>query len=150
LGVPNEPFGFPLKPKGSISIPFATPIMPRIDVHHHFFPPDLHDFKAQANQDLGWKTPPGHLKWSPELSLKAMDELGVSVSILSFPALSTGAVSEENRNAARSRNEFVHRVCKKYPDRFGFFASLPFLDDVEGIVSVTLHERRLICSRMPG
>jgi predicted TIM-barrel fold metal-dependent hydrolase len=124
--------------------------MPCIDIHHHFFPPDLQSSKAKANQDLGWRTPPGHLQWSPELSLKAMDELGIDISILSFPAISTGAVSEENRKAARSRNEFAHRVCEKYPERFGFFASLPFLDDIEGNISVKLCRTWLSRSRMPG
>lgn len=106
--------------------------MPCIDIHHHFFPPDLQKTKAQSNMDLGWRTPPGHLHWTPELSLKAMDDLAVDVSILSYPAISSGSVSEEDRKKARERNLFAHRVCQEYPSRFGFFATLPFFDDVEG------------------
>ncbi|KAJ2936907.1 hypothetical protein H1R20_g184, partial [Candolleomyces eurysporus] len=106
--------------------------MPVIDVHHHYFPPELHQSKLQTNQDIGWKTPAGHLPWSPELSLKAMDELGIDISILSYPAIPLGTVSEENRKAARARNEFASNVCREHPTRFGFFATLPFLDDIEG------------------
>lgn len=109
--------------------------MPCIDVHHHFFPPDLQKAKAAANTPLGWRTPLGHLQWSPELSLKAMDELGVDISILSLPAISHGTVGEENRKVTRDRNKFVHKVCGQHPTRFGFFASLPFLDDVEGCLN---------------
>ncbi|RXW24705.1 hypothetical protein EST38_g1132 [Candolleomyces aberdarensis] len=106
--------------------------MPVIDVHHHYFPPELQQSKLQTNQDIGWKTPPGHLPWSPELSLKAMDELGIDTSILSYPAIPLGTISEENRRAARARNEFASDICRKHPTRFGFFATLPFLDDIEG------------------
>lgn len=117
--------------------------MPCIDIHHHFFPPDLRESKAQANEHLGWKTPPGHLEWTPELSLKAMDELGIDVAVLSYPPISAGSVSNENRNSARHRNEFVHRACEQYPTRFGFFASLPFLDDVEGVTLDATVRRRV-------
>lgn len=110
--------------------------MPTIDVHHHYFPPDLQQSKLQTNQSIGWRTPPGHLPWYPELSLKVMDELGIDTSILSYPAIPLGTVSDENRQAARARNEFASEVCRKYPSRFGFFASLPFLDDIEGKSSV--------------
>ncbi|KAF6762295.1 amidohydrolase 2 [Ephemerocybe angulata] len=90
--------------------------MPCIDIHHHFFPPDLQKTKAQ--------TPPGHLHWTPELSLKAMDDLAVDVSIF--------VCEEDRKERLRERNLFAHRVCQQYPSRFGFFATLPFFDDVEG------------------
>lgn len=104
--------------------------MPRIDVHHHFFPADLN--KGTANQKLGWKTPPGTLPWSVDSSLRAMDESGIDFTILSLPALYTGSVCEANRAAARERNLQISLIAQAHPRRFGFFASLPFLDDVEG------------------
>jgi predicted TIM-barrel fold metal-dependent hydrolase len=61
-----------------------------------------------------------------------MDELGIDMSILSYPAIPSGTISEENRQAARARNEFAFDICCKHPTRFGFFATLPFLDDIEG------------------
>lgn len=104
--------------------------MRRIDVHHHFFPPDLD--KHNSNQKMGWKTPPGTLPWTPDVSLRAMDRSGIDMAILSLPALFTGSVSEENRALARERNLFVSGITQAHPTRFGFFATVPFLDDVEG------------------
>lgn len=104
--------------------------MPIIDVHHHFFPDSLK--KAQSSANVGWRMPPGHLPWTPEVSLKLMDESGISVAIISMAASAAGSISEENRRAARSINEGLAEMCKKYPKRFGFFATLPFLDDVQG------------------
>ena len=104
--------------------------MHRIDVHHHFFPPDLD--KGKLNQKNGWITPAGTLPWNPQVSLTAMDAAAIDIAILSLPALSTGSVSGENRSAARNRNLFVSGIVEEHPTRFGFFATLPFLDDVEG------------------
>lgn len=104
-----------------------------IDVHHHYFPPDLE--KEKSNADVGWRTPAENLPWSPEISLRAMDAMGVDVAVLSFPAISKGSISPENRAIARRRNEFASKICQEYPNRFGFFATLPFLDDIEGTVA---------------
>lgn len=102
----------------------------RIDLHHHFFPSALD--KLKTNAEMGWRTPAENLPWSPEISLKSMDVLRVDMAILSLPPSSSGSIGPENRRSARSHNDFVSSICKKYPDRFGFFATLPFLDDTEG------------------
>ena len=107
-----------------------NPNVRRIDVHHHYFPPDLN--KKEANTKLGWRTPEENLPWTPELSLRAMDAMQIDFSILSFPPISSGCISEENRATARKRNEYAAKICGAYPDRFGFFATLPFMDDVHG------------------
>jgi predicted TIM-barrel fold metal-dependent hydrolase len=104
--------------------------MGRIDVHHHFFPVDLK--KETSNRNIGWRTPAGTLPWTPEISLKAMDASGIDLALLSLPASPAGSVSEENRSTTRERNVHASRIVRAHPDRFGFFASLPFLDDVEG------------------
>lgn len=104
--------------------------MRRIDVHHHFFPADLQ--KETSNQKVGWRTPASTLPWNPEVSLKSMDASGIEIAILSLPALSTGSVGEESRSVARQRNIQLSQISRANPHRFGFFASLPFLDDVEG------------------
>lgn len=114
----------------SISSTLLNPKVCRIDIHHHYFTSDLN--KNQANSKLGWKTPEGNLPWSPEVSLSAMDSMNIDVAILSFPPISSGCVGEENRTTTRKRNDHAAKICVKHPDRFGFFATLPFLDDVEG------------------
>ncbi|KAL0576919.1 hypothetical protein V5O48_005065 [Marasmius crinis-equi] len=106
--------------------------MPRIDVHHHFFPPTLD--KAKTSQNIGFRTPPENLPWTPEISIRSMDASGIDIAILSFPAIGSGAIGEENRKVARERNHYVSEICRRYPERFGFFATVPFLDDVEGVL----------------
>jgi predicted TIM-barrel fold metal-dependent hydrolase len=61
-----------------------------------------------------------------------MNAMNIDVAILSFPPISGGSTGGENRAITRKRNEFVAKVCAEYPDRFGFFATLPFLDDADG------------------
>ncbi|KZT20378.1 amidohydrolase 2 [Neolentinus lepideus HHB14362 ss-1] len=98
----------------------------RIDFHHHFFPSGLN--KAGCNAKVGWKTPPENLPWSPDVSLKAMNELGIRKAILSLPA---GTYS---RVQAREHNRYAASVCLACPDRFRFLATLPDLRDVEGVL----------------
>lgn len=125
--------GDPLKHKSSF--PASLPMAGFIDIHHHFFSPDLEKAKMSANS--GWRTPEENLPWTPELSIGVMDSIGIQAAILSFPAFPSGEISVENRALARSRNDYVASVCRKYPARFGFFATLPFLDDVQGNISAT-------------
>lgn len=61
-----------------------------------------------------------------------MDNANIDYTILSFPAISIGRVGQENRVKTREINEYAAAVCRQHPARFGFFASLPFLDDTEG------------------
>jgi len=72
------------------------------------------------------------MPWEPKVSLTAMDALGIEIAILSLPANSSGVIATENRNAARAHNQFAAQICREHPGRFGFFAGLPFLDDVAG------------------
>lgn len=107
--------------------------MASIDVHHHFFPADIN--KEASNKMMEWRAPAGTLPWTPDVSLKAMDASDIDIAILSLPALHAGSVSEENRATTRERNILASRIARAHPGRFGFFASLPFLDDVEGLSS---------------
>ncbi|KAJ7904592.1 hypothetical protein B0H14DRAFT_2328147 [Mycena olivaceomarginata] len=106
----------------------------RIDVHHHYFPANLN--KASSNEKVGWRTPAENLPWNPEISLKFMDAASIDVAILSFPAIASGFVGQENRNQARERNRGMAEICRVYKGRFGFFATLPFLDDIKGALLV--------------
>lgn len=105
----------------------------RIDVHHHFFL-DAQK-KAKKNSEVGWRTPDGNLPWGPQTSLTAMDKLGIQTVILSPPPISSTSCGAENRVEVRNQNIYASQLCAAYPSRFGFFAGLPFLDDVEGTFS---------------
>jgi predicted TIM-barrel fold metal-dependent hydrolase len=62
-----------------------------------------------------------------------MDAAQIDLAILSLPAMSSGSIGVDNRQLARQRNEFMADICRKYPQRFAFFATVPFFDDVEGL-----------------
>ncbi|OCH94140.1 amidohydrolase 2 [Obba rivulosa] len=105
-----------------------------IDVHHHLFPGNLQ--KANQSARVGFRTPPENLPWSPEVSLKAMDALGIDLAILSLPpGLPAGAAGPENRSAAREYNILMSSICDRHPGRFGFFACLPIPSDSEAAVA---------------
>ncbi|KAH7887679.1 hypothetical protein F5I97DRAFT_1935762 [Phlebopus sp. FC_14] len=101
-----------------------------IDVHHHIFL-DARK-KMKKNAEVGWSTPPENLPWQPATSIKAMDMLGVQTAVLSPPPLSSTSPSEENRAEVRSTNIYAADLCAAYPGRFGLFAGLPCLHDVQG------------------
>ena len=104
-----------------------------IDVHHHYFPASLQ--KHKASPAMGWRTPAENLPWTPEISIQSMDRMGVTTAILSLPALASGEISHENRALARERNVYASQICQNHPKRFGFFACLPYLDDVDGALA---------------
>ncbi|KAJ3820787.1 hypothetical protein F5878DRAFT_61889 [Lentinula raphanica] len=104
----------------------------RIDVHHHFFPAELAKKKLLDLSDIGFRSPKENFPWTPEVSLKFMDQTGIDTAILSFPALGSGSVGEGNRSLARDRNQEMARFRDNHPTRFGFFATMPFLRDIEG------------------
>jgi len=89
----------------------------RIDVHHHMIPP----FMAA----------PSARRWSPEVSLEAMDKYGTETAMLSTtgpaPAFADPYYdgSERARALVRKVNEYGAKVASDWPRRFGFFAALP-------------------------
>ena len=63
-----------------------------------------------------------------------MDKLGIKRSILSITSPGTHLKLNDFELAnriTRETNDEIAQICRKFPDRFGWFASLP-LPDVEG------------------
>ncbi len=93
----------------------------RIDVHHHFYPPDLKDV-------LGG----GPTKdWTPQSSLNEMDDHEFASVALSASSIPTDWWREDEawlRRTTRRFNEFGAEMVKDRPDRFGLFAFLPMRD----------------------
>jgi predicted TIM-barrel fold metal-dependent hydrolase len=71
--------------------------------------------------------------WNPRRAIAAMDAAGVGVSVLSMPTSQVQVSAISYRDYVRSCNEWAAGVARKYPARFGFFASIP-LPDLEGAV----------------
>ena len=92
----------------------------RIDVHHHMMPPFI---------DL-WR----ERKWSPEVSLEAMDKFGTETAILSVTGLQPLFAdlfyenSEKTHKFVRQCNDFGGKTASDNRKRFGFFGCLPLLD----------------------
>jgi 6-methylsalicylate decarboxylase len=99
----------------------------RIDIHHHFFPPSLSRVKAAQSQAVGFRTPPENLPWNADLSLRAMDSLGIQLAVLSLPAGLAESFDEAKRVCA-----LMHQIVLKHEDRFAFWGCLGDWRDIEG------------------
>jgi predicted TIM-barrel fold metal-dependent hydrolase len=100
----------------------------RIDVHHHPSPPSY--LKARSGREGRY---PAQENWTAAKSLEDMERGGVATSVLSLPH-SVHIWPEdlaEARRLAREWNEFMAKLARDYPGRFGVFAALPILD-IEG------------------
>ncbi len=103
----------------------------KIDVHHHIFPKNYVDaLKSQGVKDtLGVDFP----EWTPETSLKVMDKNGIKMAILSITAPGVYFPDIEfptgfSENLAQMTNETIAETKKKFPNRFGGFATIPLLN----------------------
>jgi predicted TIM-barrel fold metal-dependent hydrolase len=100
----------------------------RIDVHHHFVPPQYLEEAPPPARDML-----GRYGWTAQKSLEEMDQNGVDVALLSFPMpfLWFPGV-DQGRRLARMCNDYCADVVQQHPRRFGLLATLPPLKDTEG------------------
>lgn len=98
----------------------------RIDVHHHLVSPKY----IPQLRELGVLTPHLASIMNEKAALADMDKAGVTLAVNSatMPEEFTG---EARRAYSRENNEYMARLVRDYPGRFGMFASLP-LPDVDG------------------
>ncbi len=98
--------------------------MNKIDVQHHILPPEYVKILKEIGitESYGQPIP----NWTPEESLAFMKKMGITAVIGS---ISTQGVYFENdefsKNLARLCNGYFAELKKKYPGKFGGFASLP-------------------------
>lgn len=108
-------------------------LSPKVDVHHHIVP----DFYKQVLSGIDLSAKIKYPSWSPEASLAFMDDHHIDTAILSLSA--PGAVIAGSRDHVRALvrkwNDYASELCSAHPSRFGFFAALPGLDDLEGAMS---------------
>lgn len=98
----------------------------RIDVHHHFLPPEyLAHLKASG---LHWTGGPLIPEWNLDIARETMDRTGITQAIASpVPQVYWGDDDDAAR-WARHCNEFSADMVRQDPTRFGAFATLPLPD----------------------
>ena len=100
----------------------------RIDFHAHAILPSYVDvlkkLKIDAAAEEGFPLP----KWNVESHLQFMEEAGIDFTVLS---MATPHISD--KSAARAINEEFAELCRRFPKKFGFVATLP-LPNVEGSI----------------
>ena len=100
-----------------------------IDFHAHAILPSyinaLKTLKIDAQAEEGFPLP----KWSAENHLEFMADAGIDFTILS---MATPHISD--KNAAREINEEFAELCRRFPKKFGFVATLP-LPNVESSIT---------------
>lgn len=104
----------------------------RIDVHSHFLPPEYHNALMENGHEKV-DGMPGIPPWSVEAHIEMMETANVSKSILSISSPGTHLLPGKDQlgiELARHCNAYAADLKRKYPDKFGFWASLP-LPNVE-------------------
>ena len=118
----------------------------RIDVHHHFTPPEYQAYTAAhpgvggfgrggrgrgggGGRGRGGALGSARAGWVLSEDMEDMDKNGTETAILSIttPGFWFGEV-EENRKVMRACNEFAAKLRADHPGRFGSFAALPMTD----------------------
>ena len=102
------------------------PALHRIDVHHHFLPPE-HMAAEALRVEMAHALPRQKLlSWTPQRAIDIMDANGIATAIasISTPGVWFGDGAEAPR-LARAWNEYATEQVVRYPRRFGLFAVLP-------------------------
>jgi 6-methylsalicylate decarboxylase len=108
----------------------------RIDVHHHLLTQEyLEELAKVGVVESGGVSFP---RWKPEDSLEVLDRAEIRAALLSLssPGLCFGDATKE-REIARALNEFAAQTVTRWPERFGFFATLPLPDVEAGLAEIS-------------
>jgi 6-methylsalicylate decarboxylase len=109
------------------------PIERRVDVHHHFYPPQyLKAMKTVPSREGGGAAFPGVAQWTTARTIEEMDKHGVTTAVLSLSPPGPRMLDVEgNRKLARLCGEYAAQMSRDNPGRFGLFAPMP-MPDVDG------------------
>jgi predicted TIM-barrel fold metal-dependent hydrolase len=109
----------------------------RIDVHQHVVPPDYARWlRSKGVEDAAGRALP---EWDAAAALELMDRHNIEMAILSVstPGTTPGEPAEA-AEIARAVNEFSAALAREFPDRFGFFGTVP-LPHVELAIAEARH-----------
>jgi predicted TIM-barrel fold metal-dependent hydrolase len=108
----------------------------KIDLHAHHIPEFYRDALLAAGQGQPDGIP-AIPEWDEYSALKAMNGLNVQTAILSISSPGVHFGDPDSAVAlARQVNEEGARLVKRYPGRFGFFASLPLPEFDEAVTEL--------------
>jgi 6-methylsalicylate decarboxylase len=111
----------------------ATQLEGSIDVHHHVLPSEY--LEALAGLGITRSIGVAFPTWSLQQDLELMDKLGVQIAVVSFSTPAANVPGTVNaRSLARLCNELIAKMVSDHPDRYGAFATMPPLHDVEGVL----------------
>jgi predicted TIM-barrel fold metal-dependent hydrolase len=102
------------------------------DVHHHAIP----DFYADAMRKEGMEEIDGFPipEWSVDRTLALMESAGIGFAILSVSAPGVSFLhGSRARGLAMQCNDFLSSLQRQYPDKLGFFATVPLDDSLEAV-----------------
>jgi predicted TIM-barrel fold metal-dependent hydrolase len=98
----------------------------RIDVHHHFLPPE---FLAYANKmNPRWSGGPQIPEWNVRLARETMERFQIASAVASPMPLTYFGDEAAAIHWARHCNDFSARIVGDDPAHFGAFATLPLPD----------------------
>ncbi len=103
----------------------------RIDIHHHYVPPELAARGGAPSPSFG----AGRFPWTPEKTLEQMDKFDIAVAMLSMTQMGNILYdnTEKGRAAVRLGNDYGAKVRSDHPKRFGLFTAVP-LPDIDGVM----------------
>ncbi|UHQ19168.1 amidohydrolase [Lysobacter sp. KIS68-7] len=98
----------------------------RLDVHHHFLPPEfVADLAARGAK---WTGGPKIPEWNLDLARETMARNGIAQAVGSVvPGVYWGDIAAAV-HWARHANEYMARIVQDEPSRFGAFAAMPLPD----------------------
>jgi predicted TIM-barrel fold metal-dependent hydrolase len=102
----------------------------RIDVHHHLVAPRF----VPSLREMGVVAPQFALIMDEKNALDDMDKAGIALAVNS-PSMPELIRGESRLAYTRENNEYMARLVRDYPGRFGMFAALPLPD-----IDATLRE----------
>ena len=105
----------------------------RIDVHHHFYPPEYRPAMGKYGE-----LPPVK-QWTLERTVEELDRNGVETAMLSLspPGVHQGT-EQINRSLSRAVNEHAAALRAERPALFGHFATVP-MPDVDATLAEIAH-----------
>ncbi|WP_339315943.1 amidohydrolase family protein [Paenibacillus sp. FSL R10-2734] len=116
---------------------------PKIDLHTHYLSPGYQRFLKERYNDFGdgVKTP----RWDVSENLELMDLMNIQYAV---PSISSPNINHGDKNEtlelAEEVNEYGAGLVKQYPEKYGFFASLPIPHIEESIRAIrkAMNEQR--------